>query len=161
MEKLDRMYKEWLLSIFISAILLIILYNLSWPMKVDGNSMENTLKSGQIVFINRLYGLVESLDPGEIVVINYKEQGKKEYIVKRIIGVAGDHIEIKNGQVIVNGELQVEKDIKETTEGNIDLYVPVNAFFVMGDNRSSSKDSRSFGCVLEKDVEGKVLINSK
>lgn len=94
---------------------------------------------------------------------NVLEIGKISYI-KRVIGVPGDHIVIENGNVYINGELQKEEYLQPgviTTNGRgncLDVTVPDNSVFVMGDNRSQSTDSRCFGCVPLEKIESKVWI---
>lgn len=91
------------------------------------------------------------------------EINKISYI-KRVIAVEGEHIKIEDGKVYINGELYNEPYLPEgtiTTDGNgffLDLVVPEGAVFVMGDNRSNSTDSRSFGCVPVEKIESKVLL---
>ena len=94
---------------------------------------------------------------------NVLEFGKISYI-KRVIGVPGDHIVIKDGNVFINGEIIQEDYLQPgviTTNGKgscIDITVPENSVFVMGDNRSQSTDSRCFGCVPLEKIESKVWI---
>ncbi len=91
------------------------------------------------------------------------EIGKESYI-KRVIGLPGDHIQIYNGKVYINGEELEEPYLQEnvtTTMGNYafsDLVVPENCVFAMGDNRDYSTDCRAFGCIPLEKIEGKVLI---
>ena len=89
------------------------------------------------------------------------EFSKKSYI-KRVIGIAGDHIKIEDGKVYLNGEELDEPYLREgvTTQGGIftDIVVPEGCVFAMGDNRSHSTDSRNFGCVPIEKIESKVLI---
>lgn len=93
----------------------------------------------------------------------FLEIGKESYI-KRVIGLPGDHIEIKDGKVYLNGEEFNEPYLQEgvTTSVDIneyhDLVVPENYVFVMGDNRDHSTDSRAFGCIPLEKIEGKVWI---
>lgn len=93
----------------------------------------------------------------------FLEIGKESYI-KRVIGLPGDHIQIKDGKVYLNGEEFNEPYLQEgvTTSVDIneyqDLVVPENCVFVMGDNRDHSTDSRAFGCIPLEKIEGKVWI---
>jgi signal peptidase I len=91
------------------------------------------------------------------------EIGKTSYI-KRVIGLPGEHVQIENGKVYINGEELEESYLQDNvvTESNggvfTDIIVPENCVFVMGDNRSQSTDSRKFGCIPIDKIEGKVLI---
>lgn len=94
---------------------------------------------------------------------NVLEMGKMSYI-KRVIGLPGDHIEIKDGKVYINGE-KIEENylqpgvITDNGRGHcVELTVPENTVFVMGDNRSQSTDSRAFGCIPLEKIESKVWI---
>ena len=94
---------------------------------------------------------------------NVLEIGKISYI-KRIIGLPGEHIEIKDGKVYINGEKLKEEYLEDTVmtenmDGSFyDLVVPEGTVFVMGDNRSGSSDSRMFGCIPYEKIEGKVVL---
>lgn len=94
---------------------------------------------------------------------NVLEIGKTSYI-KRVIGLPGDHVQIKNGKVYINDE-ELEEDylqpgiVTDAAEGIFsDIIVPENTVFAMGDNRNSSVDCRAFGCIPLEKIEGKVLI---
>lgn len=162
------------------------------PTLVQHTSMYPTLESGERLLLNRLYKTFqETPKRGEIITFeapsdkaedvenpvavyhrNPKgwfntfiyyvlEIGKTSYI-KRVIGLPGEHVQIKDGKVFINGELLKENYLKEglyTTEGGeyTDVIVPQDCIFVMGDNRSASMDSRSFGCIPISKIEGKVL----
>lgn len=94
---------------------------------------------------------------------NVLELNKMSYI-KRVIGLPGDHLVIEEGNVYINGQLLQEKYLKEgVSTGNgkgncVDIVVPENSVFVMGDNRAQSTDSRCFGCVPLEKIESKVII---
>lgn len=91
------------------------------------------------------------------------EINKKSYI-KRVIGLPGEHVKIENGKTYINGEELKEEYLQETVQTEslggiyIDTTVPENCYFVMGDNRSASTDSRRFGCIPKEKIESKVLI---
>ena len=92
----------------------------------------------------------------------FLENGKKSYI-KRVIGLPGEHVEIKDGKVYINGEELAEDYLPEGTETTpvsgayIDIVVPDGYLYVLGDNRGGSTDSRRFGCIPKDRVESKVL----
>lgn len=94
-------------------------------------------------------------------VYNFLELGKKS-LIKRIIAMPGEHVEIKNGYVYINGEKLIEdylpSDVKTTTTNLKDFIVPDGTYFVMGDNRLKSSDSRIFGCIPKDKIEGRLLI---
>ena len=151
---------------------------------VNQVSMRNTLIEGDIVYYNRLANKTDHFKRGDIVLFltggrekhgiwdtfsikltdlkdNLTNKGKftNERYVKRIIGIPGDIIEIDDdGKVYVNGEIENKPYVLgQTSKGDIKypLKVPENSFFVMGDNREMSDDSRKFGCVSINSFEGK------
>lgn len=153
------------LSIYVMIILvllLIIVMNVFvyFNVCIDGVSMYPTVDNGDVVKANR-YGMPRR---GDIVVIE-KIDGDDSYnIVKRIIAMEGDHIEIKDGKVFLNDELLKEKYIKDNpdtqmideseTWGDVDLIVPENKIFYLGDNRLNSIDSREDGVADISQVKG-------
>lgn len=126
---------------------------------VKGDSMEPTLHSGELVLYTRLYS---NYKRGDVVSVRIPSG---EYYVKRVIGIPGDTIEIKDGQVYLNGKLQKEAYIQGETfeqEGVVryPLTVQEGQIFVMGDNREISMDSRSFGVVGGRQIKGKLLLRA-
>ena len=97
--------------------------------------------------------------------VYYVLETNKESFIKRVIGVAGDHVKIENGKVYLNGELfdepYLQPGIETTAEHNevfLDVIVPEGSVFLMGDNRPRSTDSRAFGCIPLEKIESRVLI---
>lgn len=159
----------WRLLDFFAYFVLIILIMLSVrsvvidPVRVDGRSMQETLEDNDIMLVNRLAYVFSSPKRGDIVICyypdKYYEDSDLKYAtrVKRVIAVAGDTIELKDGSVYVNGELldepylngkiTPEDDLIGYEEGAISLLdgnvVPEGTVFVMGDNRPVSRDSRN------------------
>lgn len=139
------------------AVFTFVFVNIVGISKVDGVSMENTLHDKDVLILNKAaYHLTE---PGykDIVVIKKKVVGG-DYIVKRVIGVGGDKVEIKQGQLYINGEEIKESYIKDQIydSTDIDMKIGQGKVFVMGDNRNNSMDSRAFGLIDEGDICGKV-----
>lgn len=157
MKKKDRIIKEWFYAFSIAIIITIILMNIIWPMRVDGKSMEKTLGHGDYILVSKAILYIDTCTYNDLVVIDYEENGIKEKIVKRIIGIEGDHIVIKDGLVYRNSTIIDETYVNDDTLGEIDLYIPKDGYFVLGDNRKVSKDSRNFGCIFEKNIRAKVI----
>lgn len=145
--------------------------------KIPSGSMENTLLIGDHILVNKfIYGVkvpftgitvIPGKKPqrGDIVVFRYPKNPKKDYI-KRVVGVAGDTIEIRNKKVYVNGVLE-NNPFAIYSEPNIIRYerdnmrptvVPPNSLFVMGDNRDNSQDSRFWGFVKLGALRGKAFM---
>ncbi|MCL6613753.1 MAG: signal peptidase I [Firmicutes bacterium] len=126
--------------------------------RVKGRSMEPTLHTGEWLWTDKLGYTFGPIQRGDIVVLKYRDT--KEKYVKRVIGLPGDSIEIKDRAVYVNGARLKEPYVKEPPLGDFKLTeVPPNSYFVMGDNRNQSDDSRgSVGPVPREKIEGRAVI---
>ncbi|NLG85446.1 MAG: signal peptidase I [Firmicutes bacterium] len=127
--------------------------------RVKGLSMEPTLYTGEWLWTDKLgYLLGRPIKRGDIIVLKYKDT--KEKYVKRVIGLPGDKVEIRDNAVYVNGFKLKEPYIKEPPFGDYTLTeVPPNSYFVMGDNRNQSDDSRgSVGPVPREKIEGRAVL---
>src|ERR1022692_3538697 len=148
--------RDLLVSLAISAFIIIFLYQ---PVKVEGTSMMPGLEDQERIFVNKFVYRWEPIQRGDIVVFRYPRDPSKSYI-KRVIGVAGDRVRIENGQVFVNGEA-LDEDYVPTDYADARSYpqviVPPNSYFVLGDHRTMSNDSRDFGPVNEHYIYGKAV----
>ena len=148
--------RDLLVSLAISAFIIIFLYQ---PVKVEGTSMMPGLEDQERIFVNKFVYRWEPIQRGDIVVFRYPRDTSKSYI-KRVIGIAGDRIRIDDGQVYVNGE-PLDEDYVPNDYADARSYgeivVPTNSFFVLGDHRSMSNDSRDFGTVNERYIYGKAV----
>ena len=148
--------RDLLIALAISAFIIIFLYQ---PVKVEGTSMMPGLEDQERIFVNKFVYRWEPLQRGDIVVFRYPRDTSKSYI-KRVIGVAGDRIRIENGQVFVNG-LALDEDYVPSDYADARSYgevvVPPNNFFVLGDHRTMSNDSRDFGTVNERYIYAKAV----
>ena len=162
---LSQNAKEWIVDIVGAiAIALVILFFFK-PSIVQEHSMENTLENNDFVFVSKQsYKLFGEMKRGDVIVFQSNlpmEGGGSKFLVKRIIGLPGDTIEIKDGITYLNGEAQEETYTKEgITVGDMNaVVVEEEHLFVMGDNRQNSADSRSIavGQVPFEDVIGKVV----
>jgi signal peptidase I len=128
---------------------------------VQGGSMDNTFADGQYLIISRVHYLLTDPRQGDVIVFHYPNNTEEDYI-KRIIGTPGDVVEIRDTAVYVNEQLLDEPYIKEACRpSNCRDSVTTlgeNQFFVMGDNRNNSRDSRSFGAIERRHIVGEVLI---
>lgn len=138
-------------------IILFILIQQVIPMVyiVDGSSMLPTYKEGQITLID-YYHFNSQYTFQDVVVIQLKSTHTK--MIKRIIGVAGDHVQIIDNKLYIN-EIEIEEDYlyEPMQSKDMDFIIPENKFFVLGDNRNKSIDSRKLGLIDQEDILGKVI----
>ncbi len=158
--KLLRTLTAWArdltVSLIVSALIIVFLYQ---PVKVEGTSMLPGLTDQERIFINKFVYHLEPISPGDIVVFRYPRDTAKSYI-KRVIAVAGDRVKIEDGRVYVNGrrirEMYVPDDYRDD-RSYPETVVPKDSYFLLGDHRSSSSDSRDFGPVEREYIYGKAV----
>ncbi len=153
---------DWAKALIVAAAIVLLLktfvFQLSTVRKI---SMEPTLHENEWLFVNKIALRLGSLDRGDVVIFKDPSgDGEgKEFLVKRIIGVPGDKLEIRDGELYLNGELKVEPYTDSKIEdGDFGpTTVSPGHYFVLGDNRhrSASKDSRAFKEVSEELVQGR------
>jgi signal peptidase I len=144
-------------TLVLSVVLFVSINMISARIRVDGASMEPTLVSGEYVIVNRVSYRLGSPHRGDIIVFHFPRDPKEEYI-KRLIGLPGDEIEVKNNWVYVNGQLLDESYLKVTTNYIGTWRVPEGQLFVLGDNRNNSSDSHDWGTVPMDYVVGKAVL---
>lgn len=133
--------------IIILAVVLIRTFVVT-PIRVDGPSMNPTLTNGNIMILNKL----AKIDRFDIVVI--KSSKAHDTLIKRVIGMPGETIEVKDGKLYINDKLVKDKYGYGVTRDFDKIKIPKNEYFVMGDNRPISADSRIFGTFNKKDIKG-------
>lgn len=146
--------RDLLVSVAVSAFIIVFLYQ---PVRVEGTSMLPMLKDQDRLFINKMVYHVESIHRGDVVVFLYPRDRTKSYI-KRVIALPGDSLRIDHGTVYVNGKRMVEKYVPPRfadERSQPETVVPPHEYFVMGDHRSISSDSRDFGPVERNLIYGK------
>jgi signal peptidase I len=145
-------------SVLIAVVLIVFIYQ---PVKVEGTSMMPTLTDQERIFINKFtyhFGLGE-IQRGDVVVFWFPQDTSKSYI-KRVVGVPGDTVRIDAGQLYVNGRALAEDYVppEDRDHNSMDEEkVPAGQYFVLGDHRSSSSDSRSWGFVPRDKIYGKAV----
>jgi signal peptidase I len=156
---------EWLKDIIIAVVIAVVIVQFIKPTIVKESSMEPNFYSNDYLFINKMaYKFNHTPKKGDVIVFKSNlttDTGKKKLLIKRVIGLPGDHIDIKNGKVYINGKEDSQSyTMSGETIGSIDgLTIPKGKLFCMGDNRDVSIDSRyeEVGCVSESKVVGKVI----
>jgi signal peptidase I len=150
--------RDLALSVVFAVVLIVFLYQ---PVKVEGTSMMPSLTNEERIFINKFVYKLGSgkVDRGDTVVFLFPEDKSKSYI-KRVIGVPGDSIRIDEGQVYVNGTLLEEPYVPDDYRDRMskeERVVPEDSYFVLGDHRNSSNDSRAWGYVPKNLIYGKAV----
>lgn len=155
-----RLLRSWGRDLFFSvAISLFIIIFVYQPVKVEGGSMEPGLQDQERIFINKLAYRLESIQRGDIVVFRYPRDPRKSFI-KRVVGLPGDRVRVSEGHVFLNGRLTAEPYVPEEyldSRSFPEIKIPADSFFVLGDHRSMSNDSRDFGPVARSYIYGKAV----
>ena len=159
----------WDVSKIVIIALLIVIpirYFVFQPFFVRGQSMEPSFYNGDYLIVDEITYQFRDPQRGEAIVFRYPNDPNQRYI-KRIIGLPGETVEIKEGQVIIyrDGIPQVLDESEYLPEsvstfGNMEMRLDDNEYFVLGDNRSVSSDSRRWGAVPEKDIIGRVFLRA-
>lgn len=124
--------------------------------KCQGNSMYPTIRNGAtLVGIKAFY----SIDRNDLIVADPEEINGT--VIKRVVGIEGDHIEIKDGKLYINGEIDTQFPNAQYIDETLDVIVPEDSYFLMGDNRDQSEDSRVFGAITDDEIRYKVIYYSK
>lgn len=148
--------RDLLLAVGLALVIIVFLYQ---PVKVEGTSMAPLLTDQERIFINKFVYRIGPIERGDVVVFWYPLDRSKSFI-KRIIGLPGETVEIRQGLVYVNGTQLVEPYVPEQYEDATDygpVRVPPDQYFVMGDHRISSNDSRVFGPVARRHIYGRAV----
>ena len=150
--------KQWIRDIGLAMLIVLAVTTFIKPTIVHGTSMNPTLQDGDYLLVSKQAYTFEEPERGEIIIFRVSEDNK--LYIKRVIGLPGDVITIKNGEVYVNGELNDKNyTLDGYTSGNIDeLVVPDGEVFVLGDNRLNSIDSREIGTQAIENVKGVAFV---
>ena len=127
---------------------------------VDGRSMNPTVNYGDRLMVNKLFFMKKNITRGDI--IDFYVPSAKKYYLKRVIGVEGDTVEIIKDRVYLNGEMleenYVSTNVTTPHNENTKWVVPQGHVFVLGDNRSNSRDGRDLGTIPRSDIVGKIVL---
>jgi signal peptidase I len=148
--------RDLLISAGASILIITFLYQ---PVRVEGTSMLPRLEDRDRLFINKFVYHVSAIEHGDVVVFRYPRDPEKSYI-KRVIGLPGDRLRIDRGQVWLNGKQLDEGYVPEEfrdSKSLAEMVVPEDCYFMMGDHRSISSDSREFGPVERSLIYGKAV----
>ena len=148
--------RDLVVSVAISAFIIIFLYQ---PVRVEGTSMLPVLEDQDRLFINKIAYRMGEIHQGDVVVFQYPRDRSKSYI-KRVIALPGDRLRIDHGAVYVNGTRLPEPYVPNRFADDRtqpEMVLPPHDYFVMGDHRSISSDSRDFGPVDRSLIYGKAV----
>lgn len=157
---LNRELRSWardlVVALGLATVIIVFFYQ---PVKVEGTSMTPLLSDQERIFINKFVYRFEPIERGDVVVFWYPLDRTKSFI-KRVVGLPGDEVDIRKGRVYINGE-RLEEPYVPARYADRSSYgpirVPRHSYFVMGDHRISSDDSRIFGPVPEQLIYGKAV----
>jgi len=164
--RIKREIREWAESLVIALILALLIRTfVVQAFKIPSGSMRPTLVERDRIFVNKFIYRFKKPERGDIIVFKYPEDKKKDFI-KRVIALGGETIEIREGDIYINGDLvedpHVIREIYYYNRGKYGgleqrIEVPEDSYFVLGDNSSSSRDSRYWGFVSKKYLLGKAF----
>jgi signal peptidase I len=148
----------WVRDLVVSAIASVLIITFLYqPVRVEGTSMLPRLVNHDRLFINKFVYHITAIERGDVVVFHYPRDPEKSYI-KRVIALPGDRLRIEHGRVVLNGKTLTEAYVPDEfrdTRSMDEIVVPDDTFFMMGDHRSISSDSREFGPVDRGLIYGK------
>lgn len=149
-DKLTKVFKDLLPYVITILVVILIRTFVITPIRVNGQSMDNTLQNGEIMLLKKFDKKIERFD---IVVLKY--DGK--YLIKRVIGLPGDKVKYRNNKLYINNKYYKEEFLSKFTETDdytLNEKIPEGYYFVLGDNRTNSLDSRMIGLISTKNIEG-------
>jgi len=150
---LHEILETAIITLFVFFVLQIGIQNY----KVLGSSMEPNLHQDQYLLVNKLEYRLHPPARGDIIVFHYPNNPADDY-VKRVIGLPGETVEIKDGQVFINGVPLEEPYLRGSTPSNYSGVVPAGSVFVLGDNRGNSSDSRMWGALPYRYIVGRAVL---
>ena len=157
-EKRTRLIRELIETIALTLLIFLVIRFAAQSFRVDGASMEPGLHTDEFVLVDKAAYLFQSPQRGDVIVFHYPIDPSKDFI-KRVIALPGDTIQTTSSEVIVDGEVLREPYISEAANfGDNTWKLGPDQFFVMGDNRDNSFDSRSWGPLDKSYIVGKAIV---
>lgn len=151
--KFQTFLVEYVPYIIVLILVILIKKYVITPVKVNGNSMNDTLKNGDIMILNIIGYRLYDIERFDIVVVDEGD----EYLIKRVIGLPGEEIEYKDEQLYVNGK-KINDFYGNGKTNDFKVTVPKNSYYVLGDNREHSLDSRFFDAFPKSKIIGKTKL---
>lgn len=161
-EKRYRLVREVLETLVLTVLMFLIIRLAVQNFNVDGHSMEPNLHDQELILVDKWTYLFHPPARGDVVVFQAPPNPSLDY-VKRVIGLPGDVISIKDTTVYVNGMALTEPYVRPSNQGNpypsfMKRIIPPNTYFVLGDNRNGSSDSRDWGCLPRENIVGRAAL---
>lgn len=156
--KKDMSWKTFFLYVVLVVVIRLFIIE---PHSVSGSSMVETFHDKDYLFVEKVGYLFKKPSRGDVIVFNPPARSGREdgdRFIKRIIGIPGDVIKITGGQTYINGEPQNESFVLHPSAQPADITLQDGEYFVMGDNRAGSYDSRSWGPITADEIQGRVLL---
>ena len=151
----ELVVREIIETLLLTFFIFWLVHSMIGRYRIDGSSMNPTLLDGEYLIINNMTYVLDDPEQGDIVVFRHPRNDLN--LIKRVVGVPGDHIEINNNTVWVNGEVQEEPYIADSPNYSGSWDVPPGEYYVLGDNRNNSSDSHSWGFLPEENLLGKAM----
>ena len=152
--------RAWVRDIFLSlSIAAVVIVFLCQPVKVEGTSMLPQLADKQRIFVNKFLYRIDSIQRGDVIVFKFPEDPSRSYI-KRVVALPGEAVEIRDGTVLIDGRTLSEPYVLSRyrdRSSQPSLVVPGGEYYVLGDHRNTSNDSRTWGTVAQSFVTGKAV----
>lgn len=149
--KFWKIIRDLIPYVFIVFLVIIVRTYIATPVRVDGNSMRKTLEDGDILLLYKM----AKFERNDIIVLDEKEDN--EIIIKRIIALPGETIKIQSGKIYINDKEYNDEFAYGDTSDYEQVTLGEDEYFILGDNRLISKDSRYFGTITEDEIIGKVV----
>jgi signal peptidase I len=153
----SHVLREIIETVLLTAAIFLLVNAATGRFRIEGQSMEPNLHDGEYVLIDKISYLLHPPERGDVVVF-VPPNNDRDYI-KRVIGLPGDSVEVRGGRVYVNGVLLDEPYLTNFSGGDVPpRVVEEGRYFVMGDNRNNSSDSRSFGAITPQSIVGRAWV---
>lgn len=150
-DTIKKIIKEYLPYVIVIIVVLFFKQFFFAPVRVNGSSMDNTLKDKEILLLNIIdYKLNDNIKRYDIVVVDIE----KEFLIKRVIGLPGDIVRCVDNKLYINGK-EIKEEYAKGETSNFEVKVRDGEYFVLGDNREVSLDSRAFGSFKRNQIVGK------
>jgi signal peptidase I len=162
-----RAFFDWMVVIVVALLVAFVVRTFVLAhFVVEGSSMYSTLETGDRVFVNKLSYRLHDPNRGDVVVLHQISGASERDLIKRVIGLPGERVEVRNCTVLIDGRIlnepYLDPEVVTPTDCGgdyrLDGVVPADHVFVMGDNRGGSQDSRVIGPVHEDDLVGRAFV---